>query len=247
MKPPLSALGRLLNEISWEGNARKYRHGGRGFENVLTLEVFQALDFLPRAEFLGRIIQSANGGSPATLKLLAEQVEDLTFSFLDGDIDLTKHRSKGKAQLCVQADGILASRDVYCMLEAKRLKRGAFQPEQLAREFLAVIQEAEGRSGLLLLLLPKEPPVCVSGHGRLPLSEAVKRWLPRVLERADSNFAPLDELHSKIDSMVAFTTWARISKEVKAAITKFSGADDSVRRSIFRLSQAVLDAIDSHA
>ena len=40
-----SAMGRLLEEISWEGNARKYRHGGRGLENVLTAEFFLALDF----------------------------------------------------------------------------------------------------------------------------------------------------------------------------------------------------------
>lgn len=31
-----SMIGRLLDEISWEGNAKKYRGGGRGKENVLT-------------------------------------------------------------------------------------------------------------------------------------------------------------------------------------------------------------------
>ena len=40
---PPSAIGRLLDEISWEGNARKYRGGGLGRENVLTVEVFSAL------------------------------------------------------------------------------------------------------------------------------------------------------------------------------------------------------------
>ena len=83
MQTARSALCSLSNEISWEGNARKYRHGGPGLENVLTVEVFQALDFLPRTEFLGRIIQSADGGTPATLKTLAEQVEDLTVSLAD--------------------------------------------------------------------------------------------------------------------------------------------------------------------
>ena len=43
----------LLDELSWEGNAWKYREGGLGLENVLTAEVFQALDFLPREAFLG--------------------------------------------------------------------------------------------------------------------------------------------------------------------------------------------------
>jgi hypothetical protein len=53
------------------------------------------------------------------------------------------------------------------MLEAKRIKRGAFMPEQLAREFLAVVQEAGDRNRLLLLVLPTPPPVHVRGHGRL--------------------------------------------------------------------------------
>jgi hypothetical protein len=34
LKSP-SPLGRLLEEISWEGNARHYRYGRRGFENGL--------------------------------------------------------------------------------------------------------------------------------------------------------------------------------------------------------------------
>ena len=42
-------LGRLLSVISWEGSSvRMYRRGGRGLENVLTLDVMGALDTLPR-------------------------------------------------------------------------------------------------------------------------------------------------------------------------------------------------------
>ena len=44
-----SVLGRLLEELSWAGNTiRNYREGGRGYENVLTAEALQGLDFLPR-------------------------------------------------------------------------------------------------------------------------------------------------------------------------------------------------------
>jgi hypothetical protein len=51
-------LGRLLEELSWVGNTIKdYREGGRGFENVLTAEVLQSLDFLPRQSFLGSIVE----------------------------------------------------------------------------------------------------------------------------------------------------------------------------------------------
>ena len=56
-----SPVGRLLEEISWEGNARPYRHGGRGRENVLTTEVFALLDWLPRQAFLGAVLAAAHG------------------------------------------------------------------------------------------------------------------------------------------------------------------------------------------
>jgi len=47
-----SFVGRLLEEISYEGKkVRVYRDGGLGRENVLTTEVFQALDFMPRTLF----------------------------------------------------------------------------------------------------------------------------------------------------------------------------------------------------
>jgi hypothetical protein len=132
------------------------------------------------------------------------------------------------------------------MLEAKRIKRGAFMPEQLAREFLAVIQEARNRSGLLLLVLPAPPPVCVRGHGRLALHEAVAHWLPRVLERVEGEFPAINELCSKIDSIVAYTTWQRVYDGVKDALDKFSSADPSLQRSVSRLADAVLDAIRWH-
>lgn len=241
-----SALGRLLNEVSWEGNARKYRHGGPGLENVLTTEVFQALDFLPRTEFFGRIVRSAVGDGAETLNVLAGQVENLTFRLLPGDITLTERQPNGKRRLDVQPDGILESADVYCMLEAKRIKRGAFMPEQLAREFLAVVQEAGSRRGLLLLVLPSSPPVNVDGHGRLALHDAVTEFLPQVVERVPGRFPAISELCSRVDSTLAYTTWQRIAEQVGIAAAQFSSDDQTVKRCIGRLAAAVVNAIQWH-
>jgi len=61
-----TTINRLLAEVSWEGSkianykVGKAHEGGRGFENVLTAEVFNALDFLPREHFLGSILASAH-------------------------------------------------------------------------------------------------------------------------------------------------------------------------------------------
>jgi hypothetical protein len=240
-----SAFDRLLREISWEGNARKYRHGGRGIENVITVEVFQALYFLPRAKFLARIFRSAIGGNPTTLEILAEQVEHLTFSLLPGDVDLAKDPPNGKRRLYLQPDGVLQSSTVYCMLEAKRIGPGKFNSEQLAREFLAVVQEKKRRDGLLLLVLPGPPPVRVARHGKLALHDAVARFLPDVLKQTEG-FPDIDELCSIIDDTVAYTTWQTIEQEVEDSLRTFSCDDPSVQGSVCRLGKAVIDAIRWH-
>lgn len=67
---PVSVIGRLLEELSWVGSTIKaYRHGGRGYENVLTAEALQALDFLPRGQFLGEVLQQCTGADAARRKL----------------------------------------------------------------------------------------------------------------------------------------------------------------------------------
>ena len=67
-----SVVGRLLTEISWEGKkVRQYREGGQGFENVLTAEVLQALNFLPRKAFMGCVLDSLPGKVPHAAKTLA--------------------------------------------------------------------------------------------------------------------------------------------------------------------------------
>jgi hypothetical protein len=82
-------LGRLLAELSWEGtDIKSYRQGGRGYENVLTTEVLQALDFLPRATFLGSIIASLHGSGIGAVSLLSE-IEEAKILVLPGDMILS--------------------------------------------------------------------------------------------------------------------------------------------------------------
>ena len=238
-----SPLGRLLEEISWEGNARHYREGGRGFENVLTAEVFQALDFLPRGRFFGRILEGASGGAAETSRLLSREVEQLSFSLLPGDIFLAEHSS---AQLWVQPDGVIESPSVYCLLETKRIKRGAFQPEQLAREYLAVVQEAGARRPLLFLILPSPPPVAVSRNGRLQIRDAITKWLEPVLARCEHEFPPLDKLVQDVESVIAYTTWPVVAGIIEESLNDFSTGDASVDASVARVGQAVLGAIKWH-
>ncbi len=246
LKESHSTLGRLLEEISWEGNARKYRRGGRGLESILTAEVFQALDFLPRTEFLGRVVKSVEGGDPETLRVLSQEAEETGFSLLPGDIFMAIDPATGKETLSVQPDGVLESPSVYCLIEAKRIRSSAFQPEQLAREMLAVLQESKGRRPLLLLVLSSPPPVSVRGHGKLSVHEAVTKWLEPVLEKAQGEFPPLADIVVRIDSVIAYTTWQRIADAVAAGRGAFSSGDASVDASVSRLADAALQAIDWH-
>ncbi|MEO7127084.1 MAG: hypothetical protein ABI382_10725, partial [Nakamurella sp.] len=116
----VGATRNLLDELSWEGNAIPYRNGGRGRENVLTAEVFRALDFLPRVPFLDAVLRSAGVGADA---------EGFDVDVLPGDEQIAA------LGIRAQPDVLLTSASHYILVEAKGMKPGAsFQPEQLYRE-----------------------------------------------------------------------------------------------------------------
>ena len=187
--------------------------------NVLTTEVFQALDFLPRAAFFGRILGSVSGGASETVERLSQEVEQLKFTLLNGDIYLANRPQR--AELCVQPDGVIESSSVYCLLEAKRIKPRAFHPEQLAREYLAVVQEARGRRPLLLLVLPEPPPVAVSGHGRLEIDTAVGNYLEHVRSRCEHEFSPDELMRWDVSSVIAYITWPALVEAISAGLREF--------------------------
>ncbi|MDQ1250018.1 MAG: hypothetical protein QG597_4395 [Actinomycetota bacterium] len=243
---PDSVLGRLLQEVSWEGRRiRAYRDGGRGFENVLAAEALAGLDFLPRQVFLGAVLSAAHGADEARAKVGLE-VEDLKVSLLPDEVVLAPSRVARGERLIVQPDGFMSSPNCLVLVEAKRIRRGSFQPEQLAREYAAVIREAADRTPLLLLILGNPPPVRVTGQGRMSITDAISRHLGSVLTRMDD--PPHDEttLITGLDDTITWITWHEIATVVDAQRTRWGPADPSLVGTINRLADSVIHAVTRH-
>lgn len=234
-----SIIGRLLDEISWEGNAKKYRGGGRGKENVLTAEVFYPLSFLPRAWFMGELIAGAHGAENARQRVIAE-IEQSEVSLLPGDLALAD------SVIRVQPDALLTSPSTFTFVEAKRIRPSRFQTDQLAREFVATMQQAGDRVPLLFVILGSAPPVAVNGFPqRVLLQDAIIQRLEHV---ASSSGAPADpeDLAARIDDTLAWTTWADIRHVLAANRHRASDAPEALAATISRLCDAATTAIDWH-
>jgi hypothetical protein len=216
-------LGRLLEEVSWEGHARIYRQGGRGRENVLSAEALQLLNALPRTHFLGAIVEALHGGKPESKALLRSEIEEATLELLPGDIGI------------VQPDGLLESKSVYGFIEAKRLRPSSFMPHQLARELVSVSAEAQrvGRRPLLILVLAKPPPVPIQRQGRKSLRDAIEPHLAGALKRLPASTLTGDELRASIDSAVSWITWGEL-QEVVVRGAAFYGSESSGDRAVRR-------------
>jgi hypothetical protein len=230
-----SAIRRLLDEISWEGNASKYRDGGLGKENVLTAEVLQALDFLPRDAFLGQALREAHGADLARTHVAAD-AEDLVFEVLPGDLELPD------LSIRAQPDALLHSEDSFVFVEAKRLRTSAFQEEQLARELLLTAHHAAGRQPLLLLVLGAPPPVPVRGHGRLDIADAVRLGYRLISERLGKDWPICDPR-----ATVAYVTWTDIASMAISVAETYEIDDDSALRAIRRIATSVGDAVAAHS
>ena len=234
-----SIIGRLLDEISWEGNAKKYRGGGRGIENVLTAEVFTSLDFLPRAAFLGEVIASAQGADAARAQLVAE-VEKATVSALPGDVPLAG------SSISVQPDVLLTSASIYTLVEAKRIRSSRFGTDQLARELTVTVQQAGHRVPLLLVVLGSPPPVRVEKiAGRVSLEDAINRSLEDADVWRQIGIEPGD-LAGRIPETLAWTTWGQIREVLEVSRLRFAAAPDTLGASVTRLCAAATRAIDWH-
>lgn len=241
-----TVVGRLLQELSWVGaTIRDYRNGGKGYENVLTAEALQGLDFLPRKAFLGAIIAKATGASVARNRLISE-VEEATLTLLPGDQHLIHGEDDRTSQLKVQPDALIQSPSTYAVLEAKRIRRSSFQPEQLAREFVLALRNSAERLPMLFLVLGSDPPVRVSRHGSQSIKGAIELYIDSVLSRATGHNICVEEAMSRVDEVVCWITWKQISDTIAAQLDAEQFGNQSVHASVSRLVTSVTRAISWH-
>lgn len=235
-----SVIGRLLEEISWEGSrVRAYRDGGRGLENVLTAEVLLPLSYLPRSMFLGEVLRATHGAKAVCAQLAAE-IEQAEVTLLPEQLLLGKHG------MVVQPDATIVTPTCHVLVEAKRIRRSSFQPEQLAREYLGLLQSAGSKTALLLLILGSPPPVVVKGHGPLQLMDAITMHLEKVNAESGSHI-PLGEVAARIPEVVGWTTWDDIRDVVARQLPKFTSLDPGVAGTVLRLCNSVTTAIEWHS
>lgn len=232
-----SPIGRLLRELSWEGNARHYRDGGRGRENVLMVEVFSLLDLLPRSAFLGEVLRRAHGGIQE-VQAVAD-VEEMSFRLLPGDVPAVDGDRRQSAW-AVQPDARLESDRVAMWVEAKRMRRSSFQRHQIGRTLAALLSNANGRSPVLLLVLGEPPPVQVQGLGRISLQESVEHSLPHLGPTVDAQ-AVRDAA-----SAISWTTWSEIGSAVTDATDGYRNHDPSTTAAVMRMADSLLGAIAWH-
>ncbi len=243
----ISVIGRLLEEVSWDGAmVRRYRKGGgRGYENVLTAEALQGLNFLPRTHFWASVLAHAHGADMARSKLMSE-IEDARFTLLPGNQKLIPSGDRHQSQLPVQPDGIIESANTFTIVEAKRIRGGSFQPQQLAREYVLVLRDAGERTPILLLIIGSPPPVKVTKHGRLQLAEAISLHLDDVLAKAENCPFSSAQALDQIDDVVCWVTWEEIAQTVSEQLQALHAADPSVYACIGRIAHSVTDAISWH-
>lgn len=235
-----SIIGRLLEEVSWEGSrVSLYRGGGCGMEHVLTAEVLLSLSFLPRTHFLGAVLTSALGARDA-LRGVAAQIEESELSVLPPELILQPSGA------VVQPDALLGTASGYVLLEATCIPSHPSQLEQLAREYLAVVREAGKRAPVLLLILGSPPLAGGRGPGFWDIAEAISGCLPLVLADTGSG-ERLDALVTGIPEAVGWITWAEIDAVVARQLSSMTIDDPSLRATVERLATAVSTAIAIHS
>jgi len=234
-----SPIGRLLEEISWEGNARTYRNGGRGRENVLTTEVFALLNVLPRTVFLGAVLAAAHGADDARAAAVAD-VEPMRVEVLPGDTQATL-RDGSTSIWAVQPDVRLDSRRTTVWVEAKRIRSSSFQEHQIARTLQAMLSSGGHEVRILLLVLGAPPPVKVQQLGTVGIAESVAHSTAAMDSRDQ------EMLLTASRNALAWLTWDELATAVHRAADAYVTADPSTIAAVRRTTAAIERAIKWHS
>lgn len=244
-----SPIGKMLSDISWEGRlvSKKYRDGGRGKENVLTTEIFLALQFLPRFPFIDEVVSTFVSESDRKSFLTPEEIESSEFIvFPSGRFALRPSALTHQQAIDVQIDALIQTDESAVFVEAKRIGGGSFQEEQMARTYLIALRESGIRCPRILFIPGKEPPVQVKGIGRLSIKEAISARLEEVYSKTEGLNFSLETAARRIDECVAWTTWPRISTAVENALNRYHNPDRSTTNAVFRTAKYLIDSTAWH-
>lgn len=162
-----SAIERLVTEAIDAGPFHfRSRRRGHLAERVLSAHVLQALDFLPRTTFLGRVLLDATGADAARAAVLAE-VEDLSILFLP------ELRADSDAR--ARPDAWISGPTTACLVDTKA-PRSTFGRRQLCSDYRSLLKHAGERLPLMLLIVEDPERVTVWGRpGSHTVIDAV-RW-----------------------------------------------------------------------
>lgn len=203
-----------------------------------------ALDYLPRTAFMGQIFRAAHGANKSRNALI-DHIESAVMDFLPGDLPLVAESGPLK-KLYVQPDAVLTTENSFVLIEAKRIRRSAFQPQQLAREYVAALAHSQRRSPLILVL-GAEPPIQVKGRGRLSIEEAIQYELRDVLLQSGGDTDDYELLLSAIPDVFCWITWDEVAAVVAKQAAAFASLESSVHASVQRLAGSITSALAWHS
>ena len=237
-----SVIGRLLEEISWEGaSVRGYRLGGRGRENVLTAEIFLPLGYLPRRAFLGEVLRVAHGADEARAAVIRD-IEPAVLTLLPDETVLPP------TGIVVQPDATLVSVSTHVLVEAKRIRASSFSGGATSAGVPGPGSRRWAADAIAACRSRLATPVRLAGHaGRVALQEAVTLHLGTVYNRVDGVPLDLDEMTRRLPETLAWITWSEIQQTVACQAGRCANLDQELASTIRRLSASVTTAIDWHA
>jgi len=117
----------------------------------------------------------------------------------------------------------MISPSCFVLVEAKRIRRSSFGPQQLAREYVALMRATCERTPVFLVLLGSAPPVAVQGCGRLDPKKAVLKDLRAVLASTEDHDLTYEELADRFSDVFCWISWQEISDLVTSQLATFDG------------------------